>query len=1532
MRAVFLRSLRRWFVTTLAVLLVQSNQHPAYANPTGGTVAQGAATITTAGSQLTIQQTSANAYINWQSFNIPAGETTTFIQPSSASVAWNQINGGNASQILGNLNANGIVILQNPSGFYIGGQATITAHGLVMTTAASATPAPNVFSGGAWQFNTPPPTAKIINYGQINTDGKTGGSVFLIANDIENYGTISAPAGKIGLFAGQQVLVSMSPDGRGLSAKLTLPQGSVDNEGNLIADGGSIIAQAQVVNQNGLIQANSVKTVNGVIELVASDSLTLGTSSDIEVNGDSSASSASPGGFVVLRTDNTFADTAGSKINVSGQIGGQNGIIEVFGNNVVDTSSLQSGIGNNYALLINPNNITLSAAPTDTSSTSPNLNLTGLNHYSQIGLQSLDGNINYTVAAGNLVSSTSWTLADVTTAMNYNLVANSGDIVLNKSIKAGYNWNLNLTTGGSVAVGSSSLQTQNGDITVLAANDVTVGGGAIRTIGGGNISVTATTGSVNTGTDVQGYLFGQSSVPYYMVNAANLGGISTAAGGNVNITAGGDITSYLPGQSDYVNAQYDGGCGAFGPQLGNVTLTAGGNVYGHYVLANGVGTITANGGDVGAPLSILANDLTKGFALSLISGSWTVNAPHGSIYVQDVRNPNGIFGETFNGSTFYAGYHIFDYAATASVELDAGNSVEITGYDAPHYPKSTGGTDSGIFIPILFPPSLTVNANNADGAGGFILDTSVILFPSPNQDLNITTLNGGNFGPNTTDPYSTGPVTLSMSATAPNAADGKSYQWLSEGGIFTTVEDDTSNPFSLTANLNNLKPVIISIDGSINDVNLYTTKATEITVKGDMINSGLVAVNLHANDVTSIKVTGEIYNSPLYSFAKLNLGSGITSANPLQPTAWDSVFMLALDSSLLASLASVNFRDPANNCLDNKGNVDMTKLADYLKGITSPNIYLLFPSGSATQFGSNPGFVYDSGSGQLGYQGKWGLSASQTATLSGGTLTVLVADSRGIPVIDANGHLETTTYNFGAASTIATLATEGQHASSNFTPGIGYQVGGLGQFTLQAAAYNLGNTVGIVSPGFVNAGFNFTSLQTPTTLLPNGLLPTAAEGGAAITVTTSGPQNAAMKNDNLNAGDLVMNNSAIYSCDGGKVTVNVGGEIDLGTSFSINRALKIPVCYGIYTSGHSDVSVTAAGDINIWTSRIATFNGGDVMVTSSHGNVNVGTGDNIALSVSGVIPSASGPVESNFGVISDNQAAMTADPAFYGSGILAEYPLPKNQSGGKGQPGNITVSAPEGNLYSGLGGISQFALNQSLAGNPTVTLTAASAINYSKNLNDLTVNGVLYPAGTLNGVMVNGAFQPCGYMLNGQFSIKDPDPTVKDQTKLYGFFVNNVFQPEGNIILGGAVVCVNLNLTAPYTTGTFVTQGNADIKTAQQFVGTVLSGGSANFSGGGSVAGTIIGIGGISVGGGSSVAAGANLFSASVSGVAGVQNTLGTSATATAGSQAAAGESSHETKQLASTIPDEDDEKKHKLKPALSRHLKRVTVILPKAI
>lgn len=1467
------RSMRHRLIVLLA-LAVFCRQR-AHANPAGGVVTQGGATIQSSGSQLTVT-TSGNTAINWQSFNIGAGETTTFVQPTSTSVVWNQISGGSPSQIFGTLNANGYVILQNAAGIYIGGQACINTHGLLLTTAPLNMP--NLSSGGAWQFDAPPPLAKIINCGQINIAG--GGSAFLLAADIENNGTISAPGGNIGLYAGEKVLVSMSPDGRSLSSVVTLPEGSVDNEGKLIADAGSIAAQAQTVNQNGLVQANSVQNINGTIELVASENLSLGANSAISAQGDSQGVSA--GGNVTLKSGGSFADQAGSAINTAGSAqGGDGGNVEI---SAPEMSSIQSSVEGQAAagylggvLTIDPYNIQLvSSGGTTSSSGTVNagdppptgtlvLNVNSFASFSTINLQAVN-NIELSTGLGKSVN-TPWTLANSSAAATLTLSAgNSINFDNNSGIVAGKNWTLNLMAGTALASGSvpaaltggiylngnSYLQTQNGDLNLSAYNTVVVNSGAVRTLGGGGIDVTTQYGDVNTGTGTSGYTFApHSSVvskqpPYYTVNST-LSGISTAAGGDVTITAGGNVISYLPTQSQYATSLSDPGTGAFGSQPGNVTITAGGNVYGNYVVANGVGTVTA-GGNIGVPLT--AANQNNGFALSLINGSWNISAPHGSIYVQDIVNPNGVFGEGQGATTIsYPGYHYFDYGLQDSVSLNAGDSVEITGYNAPQTPASGGGAA----IPIILPPELSVTT----GTGDFTLDTSVILFPSPDQSLNLNI--GGSFigVPNGN------PINLEMS-------DSAAKNWIPGDGSFGVNDHSTAPP-----EINNPDLVNITVAGDMDDINLYADMAATLKVGGDLNNSGFVGQNLHATDATTISVAGQIYNSPLYSFVALN--SAITSANPLQPGAWDSFFELAINPALLSQLENINV-------LAAKGG---NSLVYYLQQ------YLLFPSGATSLSGSssNPGFVYDPSSNQLGFKGNMstltaaqinllsGLNANGSASATPGVFTVLKVDAQGNPITDAQGHLEFATYTFTPYQQIAGangLYAESLNDSSATTPALGYQIGGPGTFTVTAGSMNLGNSPGIQSFGF---GGEYSYLEAACGVLnSDGTVNEAnvASGGAAVNVNV--------------AGDLDMITSAIDSQDGGDVNVNVGGALNLSQgNFNFNTVN----CYGIYTSGHSDVNVTtggkiqtangyvmtAGGDINIGSARIAAFDGGSVSVVSGHGDVNAGNGANQALLVYGfyLSPATGLPTYVEFGDLTD-AGSLQYDPAPFGSGILAEAPTKKYWTPGGTQdaennpiPGNITVEAAYGNITSSLGGISQIALHAT--GTPTVVLNSGS---------------LSLSAGT-TGVAAT--------------------------------------DDQGNIDVS-VVIGVNVSVKATgKANGIFVSHQNLDL-TAQSFSGVGLAGGQANVSvsQAGDSPAIVVGIGGVDATGlgSSATLLGQNV---SVDGAAGT-STLGSSASATSTSQAAAQQSNQAAQQVASTDTGSGDDQDKKKKPALSR-VKRVTVILP---
>jgi filamentous hemagglutinin family protein len=1256
MKATFYPS-GRWCPTALLALTIGACVSPAHANPVGGTVAKGSASFSGGAGQLTINQTSPTAQINWSGFNIDKGETTTFVQPSSSSVAWNVINDPNPSSILGNLNANGYIVLQNPSGFYIGGTASITTHGLVMTT--SPIPVPNLTSGGAWDFKALPPQASIINYGSIKTDGKNGGSIFLIANTIQNAvdpvnnytGTISAPqapdpgipssAGNIGLYAGKEVLVSTRPDGRGLSARVTLPQGSVDNQGHIIADAGTIEMQAKVVNQGGLVQANSIQQANGLIELIASDQLNVSANSVISAQADSTANT-SPGGFVVLDSDNTYSDNAGAKIIVSGKPA--DGFVQVFGNGTttaninstidgVSATQFSSGASGSH-LLINTVDLTISSDPTgietdpsDPTLTlqAPNISVYDLAPYSKIALFA-QRDINFpslNTAPPAFSGDGVWTLpgsSDPSACLtlragrNINLWDGSG-------IQAGLNWSLNFTAGTELTSaanisagddriwlqGMAFIQGNNGDINLTAGNEIFVDdgtrddstppfgngvGNGITTMGGGSITATAVYGDINTGGNPYAYNFTQKA-PYYSVikYAGALGGISTAAGGDVTLTAGGDIRSYVPSTT-----LFDGGSGAFDPlHPGNVTISAGGNVFGHFVEADGTGSIYAgvNAGGL---------DSSHTFALSLVKGSWNVNAPYGSIYLQEVRNPNGTLNAL--GASSSPNYHFFDYDPTDSVSLTAGDLVEITGRGLPR-PKSP------INPGVLLPPSLAI----VSGTGGVIFDNNVTLLPSPSGELSITTTGSliGNSQSLGTSP------TLLMS-------DSGSQQWI-DPSSFGAFDHGNVPP-----ELGNPNPVKITVMGDMDNLIVQMAKQTQIFVAGNMNNCGFNGENLHPTDVTSITVQGQIFNQNKYTFDTLS--SPIVGADG---NHWDAALWLAVNPALLTVPASV---------------VTPTDLTTYAHSIGLLGLQPL----------NSDGFVYNPTTLRLGFIGP--MSKALRDALEG-PLQIIQYGPDGVPLVQ-NGQLVTQTVSFVPRSVIEDLYTRSQQVPvQSELPG--YKIAGPGQFNIQAASMDLGASAGVSSVGPASGGYL-------TALTPPG-------SGASINIDL--------------AGDLSMFSSRIISMYGGAINVNSGGKIDLGSQELFESTGS---AYGIYTSGKSDVTVIAQGDINIEGSRIAAFSGGNVFVESLAGSVFAGSGGNDYVGVPKI------QINPTTG-----QPGLTT--AFiYGSGIVTtDMPLGLRGPGETDLPGNITVLTPQGNIISDKAGILQLAVGGALPAGPTITLVAGTA-------------------------------------------------------------------------------------------------------------------------------------------------------------------------------------------------------------------------------
>src|SRR5580658_1295230 len=171
------------------VLTVPADAQPApNAQPIGGVVVGGTASISQGSNFTAINQSSQRAAINWRSFDVGSQQSVNFQQPNAQSIALNTVTGPNPSQIAGSINANGQVVLVNQSGvtFYKGSQ--VNTAGLMVS--ASSTDPKKFMAGGNVAFNhAGNPNARIVNDGNITIKG--AGLAALVAPSVANAGTIT---------------------------------------------------------------------------------------------------------------------------------------------------------------------------------------------------------------------------------------------------------------------------------------------------------------------------------------------------------------------------------------------------------------------------------------------------------------------------------------------------------------------------------------------------------------------------------------------------------------------------------------------------------------------------------------------------------------------------------------------------------------------------------------------------------------------------------------------------------------------------------------------------------------------------------------------------------------------------------------------------------------------------------------------------------------------------------------------------------------------------------------------------------------------------------------------------------------------------------------------------------------------------------------------------------------------------------------------------------------------------------------------
>jgi filamentous hemagglutinin family protein len=265
--------------------------------PAGGHFVAGTGTISGGATSLTVDQSTPRGIIDWNSFSIGNGNRVTFNNGSGATLS--RVTGGNPSVIMGALSATGSLYLINPQGIVVGPSGVVATGGRFVASTLDTDNA--AFMAGADLKLTGSSKAQVLNLGRI---GSTRGDVFLVAADeIDNYGTISAPQGTAELAVGQRILLHDSSTSAQVSV-LVGSAGSVFNRGtidaaqvNLQAADGNVFALS---GNHEAIRATGTATRDGHVWLVADRGL-------VKLGGNVDAKNADGSGGAVDTNGANFA-------------------------------------------------------------------------------------------------------------------------------------------------------------------------------------------------------------------------------------------------------------------------------------------------------------------------------------------------------------------------------------------------------------------------------------------------------------------------------------------------------------------------------------------------------------------------------------------------------------------------------------------------------------------------------------------------------------------------------------------------------------------------------------------------------------------------------------------------------------------------------------------------------------------------------------------------------------------------------------------------------------------------------------------------------------------------------------------------------------------------------------------------------------------------------------------------------------------------------------------------------------------------
>ena len=586
-----------------------------HANPTGGQVAAGAASINTAPGTVLINQASNTAIINWQTFSIGAGELTKFVQPSSTSATLNRVLGGQTSIIDGTLGANGQIYLINGNGILVGPDGKVNTAGFLASTRDIEDAD---FLSGNLHF-TGSNNNGVKNPGTISA---IGGDVILIGKTVDNEGTISAPLGHAGLAAADDVLITQSGMEQVFVRAVSDPTSAAGKTG---------------VNNSGAISAASaeLKAANGNIYALATNNSGLIRATGV----------ANKGGHIWLVAEGNQGVTQNTGQLVARKANGKGGAIETSGEQVIAQGTVDAGNGGSW--LVDPSNININAPTAATIVTSLNAG-TAVTENSTTGT---GGTGNITVASPIVWTGTGTLNLDAYANLNINAAITGNSGTLNVESGTGAAGTISATAAVSAlnfALQAGSWVQNSPTLPAFSATHFTITSGSfLRAAGGSGVA-----GDPYQITDVYGLQGIGSSATYEAaswldtaaINASGTSGWNAGAGfvpisnftgtfnGNGNVGEISGLSINLPGST---NVGLFGQVGAGGTVndaiLSGATITGKidvgtlvGENLGTVLTSSAAGTVTGVNNsasiNIGGLVGLNSGNITSSFATAAATG------------------------------------------------------------------------------------------------------------------------------------------------------------------------------------------------------------------------------------------------------------------------------------------------------------------------------------------------------------------------------------------------------------------------------------------------------------------------------------------------------------------------------------------------------------------------------------------------------------------------------------------------------------------------------------------------------------------------------------------------------------------------------------------------------------------------------------------------------------------------------------------------------------------------------------------------